>query len=90
MSKGYFRKQEQDIYKLACLRSDILNTIPRRKGSPSYSPDDFMPRRLSKAEIMTLEHRHELAQKALERSKRFDKGGVIYSDFREIDTLKHG
>lgn len=90
MVRGFYRRLERDQYDKGNVLAAIYNTIPKRKGSKGYTADDFIPKKPGKSSAISLEDRHELAKEALERSERFDRGGVVYSEMRDIDIIKHG
>lgn len=75
MVKGYNRNFEQKRHTLAWLRATIYNTIPRAPGKAPYVADDFLEK---EGEERTPEQMAELADAAIKRSEKFDKGGVVY------------
>lgn len=61
------------------MRATVYNTVPRKKGTPDYVPEDFLPKDKKEGEVMTNEEREQRMIDSIENSKRFEKG-VVYSN----------
>lgn len=86
MQKGYLRNREVQDYKIAGVVAAIANgKLTRKDGTNDmFTIEDFLAKKtkefteLEKDEM--LRERQELAQKALDNSRRFDTG-VTFEDY---------
>jgi hypothetical protein len=76
MMKGYNRRFKRDQHTTATTLAAIYNTIPRAQGKTPFAAKDFIEGH--DYEKIDADQRKELARLALERSAKFDNGGVIY------------
>lgn len=80
MVRGYNRRSKIQATYIACIRADINNTIPRRKGHPKgdqpYTAEDFMRSEQPKQSVseLTEEERLKIARERSESLKRFKRG----------------
>ena len=76
MMKGYNRRFKQHQHTIGTVLAAIYNTIPRAHGKTPFAAKDFIEGH--DYEKIDVDQRKELARQALERSAKFDNGGVIY------------
>ena len=78
MVRGYYRRVERDSKNTATILAAIYNGPRKKKGGGDFTADDFMAKATdTNRQDLTEEERRQIAKEAYEKSKRFDRKGVV-------------